>query len=196
MIAHPGAALLFRGASGFEKALADTDAERLIAIEAEKIIESWDPDKIDYQLLPYLAWAFSVNLWEDDWTEETKRWWVDVQWLFKSLRGTYAGIDMALTVNDAHLLRALTPPATFYPGHSTTPEEQQAFLDIFPQLRVFPYTETPLQIGDCFMTWPGSEDNQNGKYFGPLLPFYPTHSPFDGFYRTAVILGSRRRAAG
>ncbi|EHW2951315.1 TPA: phage tail protein I [Escherichia coli] len=33
----------------------------------------WDPDTCPVALLPYLAWALSVDRWDRDWTEETKR---------------------------------------------------------------------------------------------------------------------------
>lgn len=33
----------------------------------------WNPDKCPVNLLPYLAWAFSVDRWDKDWTEKAKR---------------------------------------------------------------------------------------------------------------------------
>jgi phage tail P2-like protein len=33
----------------------------------------WNPDTCPVQLLPWLAWAFSVDRWDEKWPEETKR---------------------------------------------------------------------------------------------------------------------------
>ncbi|MEI9598044.1 phage tail protein I [Moellerella wisconsensis] len=33
----------------------------------------WNPDLCPVHLLPYLAWAFSVDRWDKDWTEKAKR---------------------------------------------------------------------------------------------------------------------------
>lgn len=33
----------------------------------------WDPESCPVELLPYLAWALSVERWDKNWPEETKR---------------------------------------------------------------------------------------------------------------------------
>ncbi|WP_455425789.1 phage tail protein I [Dryocola sp. LX212] len=33
----------------------------------------WNPQECPLNLLPYLAWAFSVDRWDENWPEETKR---------------------------------------------------------------------------------------------------------------------------
>jgi phage tail P2-like protein len=57
-----------------------TKAERAIAAATGRISdvpllvrESWDPDTCPVALLPWLAWAYSVDEWHPDWSEETKR---------------------------------------------------------------------------------------------------------------------------
>lgn len=32
-----------------------------------------NPERCPAELLPYLAWAFSVDKWDENWTEEVKR---------------------------------------------------------------------------------------------------------------------------
>src|SRR5262245_3434853 len=46
IIEHPGASLLYRHATGLERAMADVDGYRLIDIYAEAVIDVWDPYKI------------------------------------------------------------------------------------------------------------------------------------------------------
>ncbi|MDA0782422.1 MAG: phage tail protein I [Proteobacteria bacterium] len=33
----------------------------------------WNPESVPAKILPYLAWALSVDTWEDDWSDEIKR---------------------------------------------------------------------------------------------------------------------------
>ncbi|HHR6585948.1 TPA: phage tail protein I, partial [Providencia alcalifaciens] len=50
-------------------------AEALSAIERVPIPirELWDANLCPVHLLPYLAWAFSVDRWDKNWTEQAKR---------------------------------------------------------------------------------------------------------------------------
>ena len=50
--------------TGFEDALADTDAERLMDLYAEAIIDHGIRGRLPTSTLPFLAWATGVNLWE------------------------------------------------------------------------------------------------------------------------------------
>ena len=69
IIRAPGAKLLYRSASGLEKAMADVDGERLIGTYAEIVSDQWDPYRISYNNLPYLAYAMGTLLWEEGWSE-------------------------------------------------------------------------------------------------------------------------------
>lgn len=50
-------------------------AEALAHIQRVPILlrQLWNPDTCPARLLPYLAWAFSVDRWETSWPESTKR---------------------------------------------------------------------------------------------------------------------------
>jgi phage tail P2-like protein len=144
MIENPGSAVLHPAATGLEKAMADTDAVRLMAIYAEAIIDVWDPYRVSLENLPYLAWAMGVNLWDDAWREITKRTWTARQWEFKSLRGTAAGIRMAVDYvgRDVspfgyQVLAFTTPPQQVFSGPTLTREEREAWLATLPQIRVW-----------------------------------------------------------
>lgn len=144
MTEKPGSAILYRGSTGLERAMADADAERLIAIHAEAVNEVWDAWKISISNLPYLAWAEGVNLWVDGWSETTKRNWVHRQLEFKSYRGTLAGIRMAVdfagrdvTPFGYEVLEATVPPQQVFSGASLTVAEREAWLAGLPQLRVW-----------------------------------------------------------
>jgi phage tail P2-like protein len=144
MIENPGSVVLHPAATGHEKAMADTDAVRVMAIYAEAIIDVWDPYRISLENLPYLAWAMGVNLWDDVWRETTKRTWVARQWEFKSLRGTANGIRMAIdyvgrdvSPYGYQVLAFTTPPQQVFSGPTLTREEREAWLATLPQIRVW-----------------------------------------------------------
>jgi hypothetical protein len=142
IIKAPGAKLLYRAASGLEKAMADVDGERLLAMNAEIIIDQWDPYKISYNNLPYLAYAMGALIWENGWTESTQREWTALQFTYKSLRGTVAGIEMALDfigrdfTGGYDLVQAIRPPQAFFASPSLSKAEYDFWIHLMPELRI------------------------------------------------------------
>jgi len=144
VIQYPGSKLLYRAATGLEKAMADVDGERLIGTYAEIIIDQWDPYKISYNNLPYLGYAMGVLLWEAGWSESTQREWTAKQFEFKSLRGTLDGISMALHYSGRDFVgpqsysiqQALRPPQAFFASPSLTKEQYDFWIHLMPELRI------------------------------------------------------------
>ena len=137
-ISSPGAQVLHPAATGLEKALADVDSNRLIRIADWIIGDQWDPYLISLNNLPYLAWAMGVNLWEDDyWSQGTKRDWVARQWLFKSLRGTPAGLRMALAQSGYEITDMVRPPQGFHAAPDLTKEQWDAWIRLMPEVRIY-----------------------------------------------------------
>lgn len=64
--------LLPPNSTTLEKALAQTMAPELDP-SADLIRTLWNPETCPLQLLPWLAWALSVDLWDESWSEEVKR---------------------------------------------------------------------------------------------------------------------------
>ncbi|RZN24769.1 phage tail protein I [Bradyrhizobium sp. Leo121] len=150
-----GAQLLYRAATGFERAMADADAERLLGINAELTIENWDPYLVQTKNLPFLAYAMGVTLWEDDyWSEGQKREWVANQWLFKSLRGTVSGIRMALDASNYVLDQHVTPPQGFYASPDLTPAQWNAWIKQMPELRLtYAQRQGTRGLDEFFLDW-------------------------------------------
>lgn len=161
-----GDQLLYAAASGLEKAMIDADAPRFTGIYAEAIIDSWDPQAIDYSLLPYLAWAMGVTFWNDNWSEQTKRDWVAAQWQFKALRGTNDGIKMAVQFAGRDVSpygysvrQIITRPQGQYPGPGPTAASQALWLESLPQVRVYNIQEPGQALADewyCGFSWLGT----------------------------------------
>jgi phage tail P2-like protein len=52
----------------------------------------WNPWKCPVKFLPYLAWAFSVDCWEETWTETEKRQAVSDAFWIHQRKGTVAAV--------------------------------------------------------------------------------------------------------
>jgi hypothetical protein len=142
IIQAPGAKLIYRSSTGLEKAMADVDGERLIGLYAEIIHDQWDPYRISYNNLPYLAYAMGTLLWEDGWSESTQREWTARQFEYKSLRGTQAGIEMALDFSGRDftggydITQALRPPQGFFASPGLSKVEYDFWIHKMPELRI------------------------------------------------------------
>lgn len=58
--------------------------------------ESWNPDTCPAALLPWLAWAFSVDEWDTTWSEQEKRDVIKASVEVHKHKGTIGAIDRAL----------------------------------------------------------------------------------------------------
>lgn len=88
--------LLPPSAGSIERALELVWQRRLNAIERD-LSDLWNPDTCRADLLPYLAWALSVDEWQDEWPESVRR---DV--ILRSIavhrhKGTRGALNVALT---------------------------------------------------------------------------------------------------
>lgn len=52
----------------------------------------WNPWKCPEKFLPYLAWAFSVDSWDENWSEQEKRTVVSESFWLHQRKGTIAAI--------------------------------------------------------------------------------------------------------
>jgi phage tail P2-like protein len=64
-----------------------------VAVDIDKL---WDVPTIQAALLPWLAWAFSVDEWDETWTETQKRAMVSASYQMHSHKGTPISIKAAL----------------------------------------------------------------------------------------------------
>ncbi|ECJ8612189.1 phage tail protein I [Salmonella enterica] len=56
----------------------------------------WDPQQCPLPLLPYLAWTFSVDRWDDNWPEQVKRDVISASFSVHRIKGTRAAIRDAI----------------------------------------------------------------------------------------------------
>ncbi len=63
---------------------------------ADIIRQIHDPDLCPAYLLPYLAWATSVDYWQEDWDEQTKRNVIKAAWLVHKIKGTRTAVKQMI----------------------------------------------------------------------------------------------------
>lgn len=78
----------------------------------------WNPARCPVKFLPYLAWAFSVDRWDEDWPEAEKRKAVSDAFYIHRRKGTVSAIrrvieNMGYSMSIAEWWEAADPAGTF-----------------------------------------------------------------------------------
>lgn len=76
--------------------LAAEQAMARIANVPVLVREVWNPDTCPSQALPWLAWAFSVDNWDDSWSDAQKRQAIKDSFLVHRRKGTAGSMKKAL----------------------------------------------------------------------------------------------------
>lgn len=87
--------LLPANATQLERAVAQAGAH--ISELPVIIRELWHPEGCPANLLPWLAWAWSVDAWQDDWSERQKRDTITQALAVQRAKGTIGAVTSALT---------------------------------------------------------------------------------------------------
>jgi phage tail P2-like protein len=87
--------LLPPNATTLERAL-ETVTARTLDIPVP-VRDLWDPDACPESLLPWLAWAYAVNVWDTNWSLSQKRAVVKNALYIHRHRGTLGAIERALS---------------------------------------------------------------------------------------------------
>lgn len=87
--------LLPPSATALSRSIETVMAERTMGIEAP-ISKLWNVDTCPEELLPWLAWAFSAEVWEYDWPEAVKRNVIRSSVEVHRMKGTRRAVQLAL----------------------------------------------------------------------------------------------------
>lgn len=82
--------LLPPGSSALERRLAEACGD--ISTVPVPLRELWNPDTCPENLLPWLAWSFSVDRWDEAWSEVVKRQVVRDAYFIHRQKGTIAAV--------------------------------------------------------------------------------------------------------
>ncbi|MFN3624614.1 MAG: phage tail protein I [Hyphomicrobium sp.] len=161
--------LLSPNATAYERALAGATG-RLSDIPVP-IADLWRWDTCPEEHLPWLAWAMSVDLWNDNWPIERKRNLIRESFDLHRRKGTLYTIERYLRYADATLRKAIVPPEVPYLGTDITEAEREAWLSRFPQIRVYRWRNRKDGSPEAFLG--------NGSAFDDVLYLGagPAHNP-------------------
>lgn len=179
--------LLTAEAAPWEKALEKTSAARWpLAWELLRTLHS--PDDIPVDKLPILAWALSVDLWDERWPIEKKRSVVRRAIADHSIKGTVAGVRRYLEIEDSNLVQLLAPPQRTFASRTLTKAEYDEWLRQMPQLRVYlqskPGDGTGLDFaGDGFAAGAAFDQESEAHAFGRFDAGAAIYGRFPYLYR-------------
>jgi phage tail P2-like protein len=88
--------LLPPGAYKEERALEQAGTEQILALNTSMVRLVKNPDTCPTALLPWLAWEFAVDFWEDSWSEEEKRQVIKDAAYVHQHRGTAGAVRRSL----------------------------------------------------------------------------------------------------
>lgn len=108
--------LLPVGSSPLEVAAARACAE--IEKPPVPLRQLWNPDSCPANLLPWLAWAFSVDRWDESWPEATRREVIRAAWFIHAHKGTIGAVrrvvePLGYLINVSEWWESDDPPGTF-----------------------------------------------------------------------------------
>lgn len=131
------ALLLPSNATAWERAVERASAERW-PLDADIIRRAKNAWECPPELLPYLAYEFSVDLWNEAWPLVKKRAVIAGALRLAALKGTEAGLTQAIAIMGGEVREVVAPPNTLFLTVTRTPEEKAAWLAKMPQLRIYP----------------------------------------------------------
>ncbi|MBB4287983.1 phage tail protein I [Roseospira goensis] len=88
--------LLPPNATDLERAADIASGTRVQAVAFAPMLGLWDPWRCPVDLLPWLAWACSVDVWDDAWPEATRRRVIADSYAVHSVKGTVGAVRRAL----------------------------------------------------------------------------------------------------
>lgn len=150
------ASLLPSNRTPFELAASTVSAERR-ALPTDLVKSVWNPDTCPADLLGWLAWQLSVDVWDDDWPETTKREACRNSFLNHRLKTTPAGIRKHVALAGSQVRRIVRPPGKGFMYPAMTPEQRRAWLDSLAQIRIYPFVNAGIVKSRMFTSGPAGK---------------------------------------
>lgn len=120
-------------------AFSKTNLDRLTGVPSKvAILETlWDPWTCPETELPLLAWALSVDIWDQHWSVPRQRQVVSEALLYHRRKTTPAGVRMALSYRDADLVSYNLPRHGIFVDKKVSADEEARWLANLPEIRVY-----------------------------------------------------------
>ena len=175
--------LLPPNATPFEVAVAQT--YRRLSDVPTPIRLVWQPWQCPVDLLPWLAWTLSVDVWDDGWSEERKRHVIASAFELHRLKGTAAGLKRHVRLVDSEVKQIVVPPQGAFASRAVTKGEMDAWLRTMPQIRVYLAREVGSAKGLSF-------ENSAGRTIAGSTQGFVNHA-FARFDAGRALLGRAAR---
>lgn len=130
--------LLPANATPIERAIVQTGAERVEALNTDLLRDLHAPAACPSNILPWVAWSVNAA-WPKTATEAERRSHIRTSLRRHRAYGTLAGLRMAAESTGVSIVKAITPPAKMFSGPSLTVAERNAYLERYPELRIYRY---------------------------------------------------------
>jgi len=130
------ASLLPQNATDFKLALDDLSADRWAALDVDVIRRFRDPWVCPAHMLNFLAFERSVDIWDVDWPDQTKRSVIASAPADHRLKGTLGGVRRYVQIAGGEIVQTVTPPEGVYAAPDLTVVQWQTYLDRQPRLRI------------------------------------------------------------
>ena len=113
-------------ATVYERTLA-SEVQRLMDLDIP-IRKLWNPWECPESLLPYLAWAMSVDIWDSSWPLAKRRSVVANAIAHHRIKGTLQAIETYLGLIGTRIIKAQQPSQKLFSGPSLTKQQREAWL--------------------------------------------------------------------
>jgi hypothetical protein len=115
----------------------------------------WDPETCPVDLLAYLAWGLSVDIWDENWSETSKREVCRKALILHRMKTTPAGIKAHVALTGATVLKVSRPPMREFRRGVMTDQERADWLNTLPQIRIYPFFQRSIAKSRFFYSGPG-----------------------------------------
>lgn len=133
--------LLPRNATAWESSQSLTDAARW-PLPTHLVKEVWNPQTCPLDLLPYLAAGLGLEIWHDNWDEETKRRVVADIWRLKRNKTKLKGLQGYARLENATIVKAIRPRDKVFCVEPRSDEERGRIEASMPQIHIFPSAQS------------------------------------------------------
>jgi hypothetical protein len=120
----------------------------------------WNADECPSHLLGWLALQFSVDIWNDAWPDDKKRFVIRRSIPLHQKKGTEFAVGQYLLFNDTPAKRFVTPPQGCYAARSRTRQDYEAWIATLPEIRL--YKPRPRGRANNFASGPTREQRRLG----------------------------------